>query len=172
MAPQNGFGNGFPDVGWKLEGYTYHDDDDDGDGDGCGGTQCRLVCRSSRPFLLTSPCPGANPLWYVYVDFALVSCLQRYLSLPLVMGSYDIFCQYIKKLRARLRDEFGVCLNELVSIVSAELPEIIAAVGKYHLAMHTAECRHKFSLHLLPGAAMSDGETLERVWAITNAIAR
>ncbi|KAJ2970575.1 hypothetical protein NUW54_g12699 [Trametes sanguinea] len=37
MAPQNGFGNGFPDVGWKLEGYTYHDDDDDGDGDGCGG---------------------------------------------------------------------------------------------------------------------------------------
>ncbi|KAJ2961811.1 hypothetical protein NUW54_g14370 [Trametes sanguinea] len=63
MAPQNGFGNGFPDVGWKLEGYTYHDDDDDGDGDGCGGTQCRLVCRSSSPFLLTSPCPGANPLW-------------------------------------------------------------------------------------------------------------
>ena len=37
MAPQNGYGNGFPDVGWKLEGYTYHDDDDDGDGDGCGG---------------------------------------------------------------------------------------------------------------------------------------
>ncbi|KAJ2988755.1 hypothetical protein NUW54_g9010 [Trametes sanguinea] len=63
MAPQNGFRNGFPDVGWKLEGYTYHDDDDDGDGDGCGGTQCRLVCRSSSPFLLTSPCPGANPLW-------------------------------------------------------------------------------------------------------------
>ncbi|KAJ2969445.1 hypothetical protein NUW54_g12962 [Trametes sanguinea] len=47
MAPQNGFGNGFPDVGWKLEGYTYHDDDD-GDGDGCGGTQMSL---------------GANPLW-------------------------------------------------------------------------------------------------------------
>ncbi|KAJ3009040.1 hypothetical protein NUW54_g2931 [Trametes sanguinea] len=62
MAPQNGFGNGFPDVGWKLEGYTYHVNDDGG-GDGCGGTQCRLVCRSSRLFLLTSPCPGANLLW-------------------------------------------------------------------------------------------------------------
>ncbi|OSD06279.1 hypothetical protein PYCCODRAFT_1422595 [Trametes coccinea BRFM310] len=36
MAPQNGFGTGLLDIGWKLEGYTYHDNDDGG-GDGCGG---------------------------------------------------------------------------------------------------------------------------------------
>ncbi|OJT02669.1 hypothetical protein TRAPUB_2484 [Trametes pubescens] len=65
---------------------------------------------------------------YRYADFALVSCLQRYLVLLLLMGTYDIHCQYIINLRKRLNEQFGVVLSELDSIVSTELPEIVAAV--------------------------------------------
>ena len=109
---------------------------------------------------------------YRYVDFALVSAMQRYIKLHLLVGCYDIHCQYIKNLRTRLRDEFGVTLENLESIDVAILPKIVALVGKYHLAMHKGECRHKHSLHFVPGSCMSDGEHLERVWAITNAVAR
>ncbi|KAI0669304.1 hypothetical protein C8Q78DRAFT_1070866 [Trametes maxima] len=109
---------------------------------------------------------------YLYVDFALVSCLQRYLTLLLLMGAYDIHCQYIRNLRKRLQKEFEVSLEELDSIVSTDLPEIVAGVGKYHLCMHKGECRYKHSLHFLPSVGMTDGETLERIWAVTNVIAR
>ncbi|KAI0359446.1 hypothetical protein OH77DRAFT_1501916 [Trametes cingulata] len=106
---------------------------------------------------------------YMFVDFAVLSALQRYLKLLLLFTTYDINCQYMIRLRKRLED-YGVVLEELDSIDSAEIPDIIARVGKYHLSMHTRECRYKFSLHTLPGACMSDGEILERVWAITNGV--
>ncbi|KAI0349249.1 hypothetical protein OH77DRAFT_1415382 [Trametes cingulata] len=109
---------------------------------------------------------------YRYVDFALLSALQDYMYLRLLMGTYDIHCQYVKNLRKRLREQFGVVLDKLDSITETELPELVAGVGKYHLCMHKEECRFKHSLHYLPGAGMTDGETLERVWAVTNAIAR
>lgn len=109
---------------------------------------------------------------YRYVDFALVSALQDYLVLLLLVGTYDIHCQYIRNLQKRLKDQFGVVLDELDSIVSAELPEIVAAVGKYHLCMHKGECRTRHSLHFLPGSCMTDGEMLERIWVVTNGVAR
>ncbi|KAI0349199.1 hypothetical protein OH77DRAFT_121712 [Trametes cingulata] len=130
-----------------------------------------LTCR--HMFLLPSSIVdliGAEK--YRYTDFALVSGLQAYLCLLLLFGTYDIHCQYIINLRKRLREQFGVVLEELDSIVSAELPEIVAGIGKYHLCMHKGECRYKHSLHFLPGSCMTDGETLERIWAVTNAIAR
>lgn len=88
------------------------------------------------------------------------------------MGTYNIHCQYIINLRKRLNEQFGVVLSELDSIVSTELPEIVAAVGKYHLCMHKGECRTRHSLHYLPGSCMTDGEMLERIWAVTNGVAR
>ncbi|KAI0671448.1 hypothetical protein C8Q78DRAFT_973243 [Trametes maxima] len=108
---------------------------------------------------------------YRYVDFALVSCLQRYLQLLLLMGTYDIHCQYIKNLRTRLEREFGVVLEELDSIVSAELPEIRAGIGMFHAEAHKGDCRFKHSQFYLPGACRNDGEMLERIWAVTNALA-
>ncbi|KAI0675894.1 hypothetical protein C8Q78DRAFT_1066529 [Trametes maxima] len=107
---------------------------------------------------------------YQYVDFALMSSMQRYLELLLLFGTYDINCQYMVNLRKRL-EHYGVSVEDLESIHSLDLPTIIAGIGKYHLAMHKRDCRFKFSLHTLPGACMTDGEVLERVWAILNAVA-
>ncbi|KAI1785825.1 hypothetical protein LXA43DRAFT_894803, partial [Ganoderma leucocontextum] len=110
---------------------------------------------------------------YIYVDFAKVSALQRYLTLKVLYGSYDIYCQYIIHFRERLEDEFPpAMLDELESIKDPNLPEIVAAVGKYHLSMHKPACRPYFSLHNLPGACMDCGETCERLWGITNAVSR
>ena len=110
---------------------------------------------------------------YIYIDFAKVSALQRYLKLKLLVGSYDIYCQYIIHFRERLEVEFTPeMLDELESIKDPNLPAIVAAVGKYHLSMHKPACRPFFSLHNLPGACMDCGETCERLWGITNAVSR
>ena len=110
---------------------------------------------------------------YLYVDFAVVSALQRYLDLDLIVACYDIICQYIINFRKRMTTEFtDEMIEELASIVSAELPKIHPGVGKYHLPMHTKDCQKKFSLHLLPCACMDDGEWNERDWGITEGWSR
>ncbi|KAI1786196.1 hypothetical protein LXA43DRAFT_898439, partial [Ganoderma leucocontextum] len=110
---------------------------------------------------------------YLYVDFAVVSALQRYLDLDIIIACYDIICQYIINFWTRLGREFTEkMVQDLVSIISAELPNIRAGVGKYHLPMHTKECQKKFSLHLLPGACMDDGEWDERHWGIISPLSR
>ena len=114
-----------------------------------------------------------NFLRYIYVDIALVSALQRYLKLKLLVGAYDIHCQYIIHLRERLEAEFPKeLLDELESITDPDLPTIVAAVGKYHLSMHKPACRPYFSLHHLLGSCMDCGEPCERLWGIINAVAR
>ncbi|PIL32951.1 hypothetical protein GSI_05069 [Ganoderma sinense ZZ0214-1] len=114
-----------------------------------------------------------TPFRYIYVDFAKVSALQRYLKLKMLVGSYDIYCQYIIHFRERLEAEFPPeMLDELESIQDVNIPDIVAAVGKYHLSMHKPACRPFFSLHNLPGACMDCGETCERLWGITNAVSR
>ncbi|EIW55155.1 uncharacterized protein TRAVEDRAFT_130935, partial [Trametes versicolor FP-101664 SS1] len=107
---------------------------------------------------------------YQFVDLALLCTLQKYLILRVLFGTYDINCQYMINLRKRLAD-YGVVLAEIDGLESTVLPQIIAGVGKYHLSMHTKECRHKYSMHFLPGACMFDGEPMERIWAILNALA-
>lgn len=103
----------------------------------------------------------------------MLSALQPYLPLELVIMMYNIMCQYVIRLGIRMDEEFTpALLEELISISSKDLPEIIAGVGKYHLSMHTKECRHRFSLNLLPCACMDDGETCERLWGLINAVSR
>ncbi|KAI1782416.1 hypothetical protein LXA43DRAFT_905863 [Ganoderma leucocontextum] len=110
---------------------------------------------------------------YLYVDFAVVSALQHYIDLDLIVACYDIICQYIINFRKRLGKEFTEeMIAELASIISAELPKMHAGVGKYHLPMHTKDCQKKFSLHLLPGACMDDGEWDERHWGIISPTSR
>lgn len=103
----------------------------------------------------------------------MISAMQPYLELDLLIAMYDIICQYIINLDKRLTAEFtDEMIEELESIISAALPQIHAGVGKYHLAMHTKECQKKFSLHLLPGACMDDGEWDERHWGIISPLSR
>ena len=92
----------------------------------------------------------------------------------MIMSSYDINCQYIKKLPRRLKDQFAPDkLQAFKSIQTAELPPVVVAgIGKYHAPMHTAECRPFFSLNNLPGAGDNFGENAEQKWADIEGISR
>lgn len=106
------------------------------------------------------------------VDFALISALQPYLPVDLCILLYNIMCQYIIRLAVHLDENFTEeMLSELKSIQATDIPDIIAGVGKYHLSMHTQDCRQKFSTHQLPCTCMDDGEPCERIWGLINAIA-
>ncbi|KAI1781959.1 hypothetical protein LXA43DRAFT_977822 [Ganoderma leucocontextum] len=111
---------------------------------------------------------------FLYVDFAFVSAMQRYRSLRMLMSSYDINCQYIKKLARRLQDQFALQkIQSFKSIDTGELPKrVVAGIGKYHAPMHTAECRPFHSLNNLPGAGDTFGENAEQKWADIEGISR
>ncbi len=95
------------------------------------------------------------------------------MDLKLFVPTYDIWCQYVIRLAIRIDEEFSPeMLAELESITSADFPQIIGGVGKYHLSMHTKTCREKFSMNHLPCACMDDGENCERLWGVVNAMAR
>ncbi|KAI1784958.1 hypothetical protein LXA43DRAFT_900780 [Ganoderma leucocontextum] len=111
---------------------------------------------------------------FLYVDFALVSAMQRYRSLHMLMSSYDINCQYIKKLARRLQDQFSrEKVKSFKSIQTGQLPtRVVAGIGKYHAPMHTVECRPFHSLNNLPGAGDTFGKNAEQKWADIEGISR
>ncbi|KAJ3485437.1 hypothetical protein NLI96_g4969 [Meripilus lineatus] len=109
---------------------------------------------------------------FVFVDFGLLSALQRYKSLKRLVGSYDIFCQYIIHLFTRLQ-LLVAWFEKFWNGVITMLPESMAwvfAVPKFHLIGHILKCRYKFSFNWLPGVGMTDGEGPERIWSSLNAL--
>jgi Kyakuja-Dileera-Zisupton transposase len=76
------------------------------------------------------------------------------------MVDYDVACGWIINFIERLIASGTLSLPEGM--------ELIAAVGKFHLASHQGDCFVKFSLNFIEGAGQQDGEILETLWAIIN----
>ncbi|OCH93794.1 hypothetical protein OBBRIDRAFT_801700 [Obba rivulosa] len=91
---------------------------------------------------------------FVNVNFAMISGLQRWMSILLIISGYDINCQYRKKLRQEDKMVLGKSRHLAINQKS-----------------HNASCRYKFSYYWMPGAAMTDGEALEQIWAVLNGLA-
>ncbi|KAF7310275.1 CxC2 domain-containing protein [Mycena indigotica] len=79
--------------------------------------------------------------------------------------SYDIVCQWIKKLLERLAK-----LPPLVRLRLA-LSLIRFAIPKMHIKGHLVLCQILFSLLLILGSGMTDGEGIERPWSMIGGIA-
>ncbi|KAF7301156.1 CxC2 domain-containing protein [Mycena indigotica] len=79
--------------------------------------------------------------------------------------SYDIVCQWIKKLIERLAN-----LPPLVRLRLA-LGLIRFAIPKMHIKGHLILCQILFSLMLILGSGMTDGEGIERPWSMIGGIA-
>ncbi|KAJ3509357.1 hypothetical protein NLJ89_g5259 [Agrocybe chaxingu] len=101
---------------------------------------------------------------YVNMDYFFLSSL-RWNTLSRIVISYDIACQWSKKLVQRC----SVYPDNPISN-SQEL-DLLFVVPKFHLPAHVAICQIDYSFNLLPWVGRTDGEAPERGWSAANAVA-
>ncbi|PSR90758.1 hypothetical protein PHLCEN_2v4818 [Hermanssonia centrifuga] len=92
------------------------------------------------------------------------------MDLKLHISAYDINCQYRIHFDSRMAEfqELQEELEELRGFRCDCFPTTQAGIGKLHIPAHTLACRYKYSMHWLPGSAMTDGEAAERIWSVLN----
>ncbi|KAJ7079314.1 hypothetical protein C8R43DRAFT_1143270 [Mycena crocata] len=101
---------------------------------------------------------------YANMDYIVMSCLAGITLLALTI-SYDIACQWKKKLRERNA--------KLPTAIQLDVDKINIQCGLpvWHASSHEAECSNQNSLSFLVGVGKTDGEGIERVWAALNPMA-
>ncbi|KAF9042630.1 hypothetical protein BDZ89DRAFT_944067 [Hymenopellis radicata] len=99
---------------------------------------------------------------YVFknTDYILYSALSR-MGLQSAAVTYDIACQYKKNWGTRI-DELPAELRE------HDVPEILWALPVWHGNVHDVKCETSESLKYKVGVGKTDGEGIERIWAVFN----
>ena len=98
------------------------------------------------------------------------SGLAPYVTICRHCNGYDINCQYRIHFRQRIKD-WRKMFPTLKGFQIKYFPYTLAGIGKFHAPAHTASCRTAYSYNFLPGVGMTDGEALERIWSVFNALA-
>ncbi|KIY60804.1 hypothetical protein CYLTODRAFT_482795, partial [Cylindrobasidium torrendii FP15055 ss-10] len=83
-----------------------------------------------------------------------------------IMASYDIGCQWKIHLQERLKGMPEPLRGRLASAI-----EIIVSLPVWHAGGHEHGCEAAETLRNKQGAGMTDGEAVERIWALANQIA-
>jgi hypothetical protein len=96
----------------------------------------------------------------VNADYVLSHSLWQYKTHPFVLVTYDIACQYVKKIVKRFQKHSP----ELVNAVT----KAIVAVPKLHVQGHKDNCQYQYALPYIFGAGNLGGETIETTWAELN----
>ncbi|THU98424.1 hypothetical protein K435DRAFT_818886 [Dendrothele bispora CBS 962.96] len=96
---------------------------------------------------------------YANMDYVFASLLGHHDHRLTKVQSYDIVCQWCKKLVD--------CLKKLPPLVRLNLVLhlIYFVIPKLHIYGHQIHCQLMFSLNWLQGAGRTDGEGIERPWA-------
>ncbi|TFK58299.1 hypothetical protein BDN72DRAFT_782273, partial [Pluteus cervinus] len=115
-----------------------------------------------RPASVTTLLKGER---YIHMDYAFLSSLSQNTPVQ-VVESYDIACQWAKKIRVRVTE-----YSPWFTIDLLDTHDITYLVPKWHLAAHRDSCRTAFSFNFTPGVGRTDGEAPERGWAAINEIA-
>lgn len=76
---------------------------------------------------------------------------------------YDIICQYIIHMRRRFQ--------QYPSLEFPDNLQVVPAIGLFHVHGHKDECVARYSPNYIRGTGHVDGEVLETLWAVLNAIA-
>ncbi|KAE9384048.1 hypothetical protein BT96DRAFT_842855 [Gymnopus androsaceus JB14] len=96
---------------------------------------------------------------YGNIDYIWASTMRHVHLLLWILLSYDIICQWFKKLAERIKN-----LPPLVRLTIVR--RIIAfVIPKLHILGHLLSCQDYFNLLYTLGAAMSDMEGIERIWS-------
>ncbi|KAG1844382.1 hypothetical protein F4604DRAFT_1596194 [Suillus subluteus] len=103
---------------------------------------------------------------YINMDYIVFSALSTLSTAPIVNFSYDIACQWYKKLWQRVSTALPLQLqpNRTQTTFNFFVP-------KFHIAAHIPACQTNFSFNWTPGVGRTDGEVPERGWADINHIA-
>ncbi|KAF6747236.1 hypothetical protein DFP72DRAFT_821976 [Ephemerocybe angulata] len=101
---------------------------------------------------------------YINVDYIAFSAIRWFKVLELVI-SYDIGCQWLKKLFERLK-------KLPASLRPSSLKLLMVLIPKFHLPAHVEYCNRTFSFNLTKGVGRTDGEAPERGWSRMNAVAK
>ncbi|KAJ6547928.1 hypothetical protein DFH09DRAFT_1087397 [Mycena vulgaris] len=104
-------------------------------------------------------CFGASS--YANMDFIVMSALAGF-TLMLLTISYDIACQWKATLPERMKKLPQDMRLPLDSI------KLQCALPVWHAASHNEPCQNQNSLSFKPGVGKSDGEGVERTWAVLN----
>lgn len=109
-------------------------------------------------------CCADSFLRYCNMDFIFASALKHAPPNTRLVVSYDISCQWSKKLKARmatlppdLRPDF-------------EMRERKDTIPKFHIGGHGPACQMTFSFNCLQYMGRTDGENIERGWAWLNPV--
>ncbi|KLO10990.1 hypothetical protein SCHPADRAFT_831771 [Schizopora paradoxa] len=123
---------------------------------GVGACQCRHMLVKSL---------GVGDLQkgekYSNMDFIFSSAIRDITAKRLVV-SYDIACQWHKKLRGRLANMNPAYSPDIDSRV------VDFVIPKFHIGAHGSSCQTRFSLNYRPHMGRTDGENIERGWAWLN----
>ncbi|KIK58953.1 hypothetical protein GYMLUDRAFT_170283, partial [Collybiopsis luxurians FD-317 M1] len=100
---------------------------------------------------------------YLLMDFSLLSSIRSFPNLPVTV-SYDIMCQYSKKLYQR------IAAYPQILHTPIPFPRYQLLVPKFHLAAHKQDCVWSFSYNYAIGVGRTDGEGVERNWSTQNSL--
>ncbi|KAF7305707.1 CxC2 domain-containing protein [Mycena chlorophos] len=101
---------------------------------------------------------------YANMDYILMQALTDERVEQLVL-SYDISCQWKIHLRERVKK-----IVQGTGAKDLEAFRIRFALPVWHAAAHEISCREALSLSHAPGVGRTDGEGIERTWAVLNPI--
>lgn len=94
--------------------------------------------------------------------------VHGWITVDNVLYSYDIACQWHKKLRRRLHtiSPRFAALYDSAAVMLAKAWHFV--VPKMHIKGHNETCNGRYNYSYTRGAAQTDGEGCERVWASCN----
>ncbi|KAJ6513461.1 hypothetical protein C8R45DRAFT_813279 [Mycena sanguinolenta] len=96
---------------------------------------------------------------YGNMDYIVASAWRHLRTLLFFLLSYDIMCQWYKRLAGRLA--------ELPPVLRFQLAQYFVkfVIPKLHILGHLRKCQENFSLLYTLGAAQADMEGIERIWS-------
>ncbi|KAK7676418.1 hypothetical protein QCA50_020636 [Cerrena zonata] len=98
---------------------------------------------------------------YCNMDYVFLSSIVGVMVL-LILASYDIACQFFTGFPLRV-PHLPKRLQPLIP-----LKNIIPKIPKAHIYTHNEKCHGPYSFNWTKGAGRTDGEGIERLWAILN----
>lgn len=101
---------------------------------------------------------------YANMDYVFASGLRHFLLNILCIIGYDIACQWFRNLLQRMQQHWPDHLK--LDLKWSAIP----VIGKFHEPAHEAANHEQYSCNLVRWLALTDHETMERLWGVHNVL--